>query len=864
MRKINILGFLLLLLAWSGISFGKSVPVSTAKTVGYNYLRQHGGSLNKEDELSLVYTSGTPTPFFYVFSGDHCFVIVSAEDGVIPVIGYGNDRSFDGNHVPKIVTGFFENYNKQIDYVISNHVAASAEIASNWDNLANNREARHSGEKTTAVAPLMHTTWNQSPYYNADCPYDASAGTNCVTGCVATATSQIMKFWNWPATGTGTHSYATSSYGTLSANFGSTTYSWGSMPNAVTSPNAAVARLMSDVGISINMDYSPTESSAYVISSSTGTAPYCAEYSLKNYFGYDATLHGEQRSAYSDAAWIGMIEADLNAGRPVLYAGFGTAGGHCFVFDGYDASDNMHVNWGWEGSGPDGYYAIDALNPPALGTGGGGGGFNSDQQAVFGIKPNGTVVTPATLQLYDYVNLSSTSIYYTQAFTASTNVYNAGTTTFTGDFCAAAFDASGTFVSFVDSVMGETLPPGDVFTSDLSFPTTGLLSMLPGDYTIGIFARPTGGGWTAVSDATPYTNFPTITVTNSAPIELFSTMTPSPATFVQGSAASVNLNVYNAGSTDFSGGYEVVLLNLDGTLACTIGVMSGMSLPMGDDYLSPYLTFSTSNVTASPGTYLLTFAYNDGTGWYYGGSDYYQNPVFINVVAPPLSPDIYEVNNTAATAHDLTSTLTWTSGTAHTGTPGSNFHIVTDQDYYKVTFASGYNYTISARVNDILSTDDGLTYTVDAAWSYSLDGGATWSAVFDATMPGTINLTGYTGGTVIFHCSPKFAGNTGTYLLKLGSITRTASPTSLPGVDLDAAKIYPNPASQYVTVDLSGTNILNAAATLTDMQGRKVYASDMSTQTTFVIPVNSLAPGVYFLQISTDGGLINKKITVSK
>ena len=117
---------------------------------------------------------------------------------------------------------------------------------------------------------------------------------------------------------------------------------------------------------------------------------------------------------------------------------------------------------------------------------------------------------------------------------------------------------------------------------------------------------------------------------------------------------------------------------------------------------------------------------------------------------------------------------------------------------------------------------------------------------------------------MIFHCSPKFAGSTGSYLLKLGSITRTSTTTSLPDVNLDAAKIYPNPASQFITVDLSSTNILNAAATLTDVQGKKVFSSDMTSQTEFVIPVSTLTPGIYFLQVSTDGGVINKKITVGK
>jgi len=776
------------------------------------------------------------------------------------------------NHISSNITGFFEDYNKQIDYVIKNNVAATPEIATRWDNLINNKKSG-AAERTTDVSPMLTTTWDQAPYYNADCPYDASGGGTSVTGCVATATAQVMKFWNWPTTGVGTHLYSTSSYGTLSADFGSTTYSWASMPNSISSPNAAIARLMSDVGISVNMDYSATESSSYAISSATGTPPFCAEYSLKTFFNYDPALHGEQRADYDDVSWINMLESDLNAGYPVIYTGTGTAGGHCFVFDGYETSGSLfHVNWGWSGM-DDGYFTIDALNPASLGTGGGAGGFNSDQQAIFGIKPAGGGTTPtASLELYDYVNLTASTIGYGAAFTASTNIENTGTTTFTGDFCAIAFDASGSFISYVDSVIGTTLPAGDVFTSDLSFPTTGLLAMFPGTYSIGIFYRPTGGGWMAVANSSSgfYTNFAPITVVNSDPIELYAAMTPTPTTFVQGSPASVTLNLFNNGTYlfsggttyDFTGSFEVLLLNLDGSYNSTIQTMTGMSLPAFSSYTS-LLTFSTTSITATPGSYYLTTAYNDGSGagWFYAGADYYQNPVYINVVAPPPSPDMYEVNNTVGEAYDLTSTLSWVSNVAHTGTLGSNFHVVTDQDYYKLVLPSGYRYAITAAVDDIIHPAGG-SYTVDAVWSYSTDGGTTWSSVYDDVMTGTPSTINMGGGTVIFHVSPHFAGNIGTYLLNISNITRV-STVSIPEVSLETARIFPNPASDQITVDLSGTGAKGIEAVLFDMQGKKVYAADVSNQPVFTIPVNSLAAGMYFVQVSTDAGMINKKITVS-
>jgi hypothetical protein len=70
-----------------------------------------------------------------------------------------------------------------------------------------------------------------------------------------------MKFWNYPATGTGSFSYSdmvSAGYGrtdgTLSANFGATTYNWTSMPNSISAVNADIATLMYQCGVSVAMD----------------------------------------------------------------------------------------------------------------------------------------------------------------------------------------------------------------------------------------------------------------------------------------------------------------------------------------------------------------------------------------------------------------------------------------------------------------------------------------------------------------------------------------------------------------------------------------------------------------------------------
>ena len=605
-------------------------------------------------------------------------------------------------------------------------------------------------ERTTIVAPLINTTWDQGQYYNDDCPADASAVAGCAghvpTGCVATCVAQVMKFWNWPAQGTGNNSYATTSYGTLSANFAATTYNWASMPNSVVSTNTAVATLMFDLGVALNMQYGPSESGSYVTSAGSPITN-CAQYALGTYFNY--AVQGAERSSYSDAAWLSLIENELTAGRPVVYDGDGTAGGHCFVADGFDASNNFHINWGWSGM-DDGYYYMNALNPPSLGTGGGAGGFNANQEALIGVQPNSSTPT-ATIEMYDNINLNTNGIQYDDTFNVSTNILNTGSTTFNGSLGFAAFDAtSGAFVTYLDTGAGFSLPPSSYYTPPgITAFTMSSAAMVPGVYNIVLMYHTAGTNWAIVPNGSggTYINSGQLTVYNHNAIETYSAITTTPSPLVQGSSASVSVMIQNDDTSPWADSLYMGLYNMDGTWNSDIGYIAGTSLAVSA--VSGTLNFSTSSITAIPGSYLMVLWFKYAGSWYLCGADYFQNPVTVNVVAPAPTPDIYEVNNTAATAYDLTSTLSWSSNVAHTGTPGSTIHISSDQDYYKVTLSAGYNYSISARVNDIGGTDDGLTYTADVLWSYSTDNGSNWSPTYNNTMSGNIVING--GGTIILH-----------------------------------------------------------------------------------------------------------------
>ncbi len=866
MKQFVLLSGILFLVA---SAFATHVDENTARKAGQNFLTSTAGPslLQPATDLKLVYRSTsysvTSTDFrqqnvlFYVFNAEpQGFVIVAGDDAVTPILGYSGESSFDPGHIPANVRKWLEGYTDQIRYIIDNLIVTTDAIQQEWNRYTSGSTAPVL-RSPAAVNPLVQTKWNQAPYYNALCPGSS------VSGCVATAMAQIMKYWDFPEMGTGFHSYNHSNYGTISANFASTTYEWSSMPNQVSGPNNAVATLMFHCGVGVDMDYSPNSSGAYVISDQS-PVEHCAEYALKTYFGYKTSLQGVQRANYSESNWVNLLKGELDAGRPILYAGFGSGGGHAFVCDGYDNNGYFHFNWGWGGA-YDGYFHINSLDPDGIGIGGGNGGFNSGHQAVIGIEApdNGGGGGAEFYDLALYANLvpSESSISYGSAFTISTAIGNYDTQTFTGDFCAAAFDSDYAFVDFVEIKEGYTLDAG--YYWDLEFASEGLLSMLPGTYYLATFYRPTDGNWVQVADneSIGYYNLIEMVVVNPNDIELYSAMVVSPGTtLIRGQSATVNLDIVNNSSYTFIGKYAVDLYGLDGYWVETIYEISeNEGLPPGYHY-DPYLTFTTYAIGVEPGTYLLAVTHKwSGYDWELTGSSYYQNPVYVTVQAEAIPPDPYENNNDVIQAYALP--LSFSGNTAAQNTQGANLHIETDFDYYRINLPTEYNYTITSRLHDSYNSGNGNVYTVDGLFSYSLDG-STWSDAYDDVMPGTIKVNG--GGVMYFIVSPYFSGETGTYLLDM-SITRVAAggigESDLAGL----IRVYPNPAADLVNIDLSALEEELECVEVFNVCGQKVMSRSMNDRLNFyTLPLNQFPEGIYYLYLQLPERVITKKISVSR
>ncbi len=361
------------------------VTPETARKVAATFLSNNGAKAAQLTDLSKA--AGFSN--LYIFTAEQGFVVMAADDCVKPILGYSLTGNFITEDMPENVRGWLQGYNDQIEQAIARGIKSTADIKQVWQDLHNGK-AGVSGT-TPIVDALVKTKWDQGDPFNKLCPIKGSQRT--VTGCVATAMAQVMKYWEYPATGTGSHSYTWNGQ-TLSADFSATTYDWENMINTYSSTSnttqeTSVATLMYHCGVSVEMDYG--------ISSAGGSSAstYDVMYALQTYFSYATCMHYEQKENYSDAEWFTMLKNELNDGRPLQYRGSdaGGNGGHSFVCDGYDSEDNFHFNWGWSGY-CDGFYAIDDMEPGTGGIGAGNGVYTVGQSAIFGIEPISTLVAP--------------------------------------------------------------------------------------------------------------------------------------------------------------------------------------------------------------------------------------------------------------------------------------------------------------------------------------------------------------------------------------------------------------------------------------------------------------------------------------
>lgn len=268
---------------------------------------------------------------FYVFNDEHNkrFVIVSGDERQERVLGYSENGTFSPEDIPCCMAFMLREYSREYDYLSTKSFSPS--------------DVEKEPESSERRAPayyncILETKWGQSAPFNNLCNGN-------VAGCVAVAMAQIMYKHKYPSS-----------------------YSWSNMlktyqTNGYTTTQAnAVAKLIRDCGISVNMDYGTDGSSANTCD---------AAWALAHKFGYNPNIKTYKRNCFPQSKWEQIILEELSQDRPIFYSGNNESGnsGHAFVLDGYDGNGFYHFNWGWKGSGVnpnygnESYFKLTSLTP---------------------------------------------------------------------------------------------------------------------------------------------------------------------------------------------------------------------------------------------------------------------------------------------------------------------------------------------------------------------------------------------------------------------------------------------------------------------------------------------------------------------
>jgi len=831
MKKLQLL--LLVFIFGSYNLFANPVTPEVAKTVAQGFYAKHTQAVSPV--LSLIYTerSSTGQAVFYVYNvnTNDGFVIVSAEDATHPILGYSTTGHYVEPAKGTNIDFWMQTKKGQILSIRSKNYSASSQIADEWTSYATNAAPHYAPKRFSSVMsvlPLCQSTWDQPSPYNNYCPGGS------VTGCVATAMAQIMRYWSYPPHGIGSSCYDdvsppySDNWGMLCADYDTSKYVWSAMPYSVSSNNNEVAKLMYDCGVSVDMDYTPTGSGAQVLGGNPS-----AQYSYVTYFGYNsATLNGVYQSSYSASAWTNLIENELNNSRLVQYAGFdGVYGGHTWVCDGYDAINDFHMNWGWSGA-DDGYYNVDSLNPHPY-------DFINDEQILYGIEP------PPALAL----------------FTASpTSGCGPLSVTFTDQSMVSAPSVPITSWAW-------TFSGGTPSTSSLQNPTVTFST--PGTYAVTLTVTNRLGNNTLTK--TSY-----ITVNGSNNLSLVQgfegSFPPSQWAINNPNSHATTWAQSNYGIGGFgSSNYSMVYNNCSGGV---VGERDQIYTPMYNfnNVTNPILYFDVAytpyDVTSTPpesdtlAVYYSTDCGQTFTRIYLKGG--------MNLCTNGGTPQV-DINPNGCF---VPTSGNWRTDSIHIPAIAGNSSVVFSFENRSGNGTNMYvdNINIpgapltSFKVNDsiiCLSSIDSVQYLDQSTnspshWSWTFPGGNPSTSTLQNPWVKYTTAGNYTG-------TLRTTNGQGSDSLTKTNYVNVRTCTGIQDISNgNSMNLYPNPAKDEFTVQLNGTTKA-ALIELYNITGQVVLSNKLPEGQSFIVNTKDITNGVYILKVSTqDGATLVQRVEIIK
>lgn len=349
---------LLVLTAFTNILLANAEPITKARalSIATKYINNPKLSDNTPKTRS---SKANEQPAYYIFTNpnDKKFVIISGESKLNEVVGYGDKMIENPNDQPPYFKLFLKEYERVV------------------------KEVRAKATTTTLqrpikrkVEPLLTCKWSQYDPFNKYTPL--SNGQHTPTGCVATATAQVMFYNKWPKNRPQDYIASTGDDAKKSA-----TYWWDEMKNTTNEMRTeqsrqAVGLLMYDIGKAVHMRY-------YIKGSDSNLQRACN--ALRDKFDY--TVRYLDKNFLPANEFLNEVMQEISDGYPVLVVG----GPHAFVYDGYDEQGLIHTNWGWGGEN-DGYFDINIVTLNVSGFALNSGTFWDDISVVFAHPNDGKAV----------------------------------------------------------------------------------------------------------------------------------------------------------------------------------------------------------------------------------------------------------------------------------------------------------------------------------------------------------------------------------------------------------------------------------------------------------------------------------------
>lgn len=349
---------LLVLTVFTNILLANAEPITKARalSIATKYINNPKLSDNTPKTRS---SKADEQPAYYIFTNpnDKKFVIISGESKLNEVVGYGDKMIENPNDQPPYFKLFLKEYERVV------------------------KEVRAKATTTTPqrpikrkVEPLLTCKWSQYDPFNKYTPL--SNGQHTPTGCVATATAQVMFYNKWPKNRPTEYIASTGDEARKSS-----TYWWDEMKNTTNEMRTeqsrqAVGVLMYDIGKAVHMRY-------YIKGSDSNLQRACN--ALRDKFDY--TVRYLDKNFLPANEFLNEVMQEISDGYPVLVVG----GPHAFVYDGYDEQGLIHTNWGWGGEN-DGYFDINIVTLNVSGFALNSGTFWDDISVVFAHPNDGKAV----------------------------------------------------------------------------------------------------------------------------------------------------------------------------------------------------------------------------------------------------------------------------------------------------------------------------------------------------------------------------------------------------------------------------------------------------------------------------------------